>query len=119
MTAAVIAPPAPLQFLSVATMGAVTHLRHTLTDATGTLEAKWRALENTAGERMSGLFAATRDSATVLTALQQSTGEATPRQWSQQSTAAVLVEEEALRRQVFAQVYAELNAKAKQQQRRR
>ena len=93
-------------------MSAVTHLRQTLTDATGTLEAKWRALDGTAAQR-NGLFAATHASATALDALQASSGEATPRQWSQNSTAVVMEEEEALRRSVFLQVYAELNAQAK------
>ena len=104
---------APLQILSAATLGAVTHLRHTLTDATSTLEVKWRALESTAGERMGGLFTATTESAAALDALQASTGDAAPRLWSKHSTAAVVEEEDALRRQVFAQVYAELNAQAK------
>lgn len=106
-------PAAPLQLLSAATMGAVTHLRHTLTDATSTLEVKWRALETTAGDRMGGLFTATKDSAAALDALQATTGDAASRLWSQNSTAAVVQEEEALRRQVFAQVYAELNAQAR------
>ena len=104
---------APLQLLSAATLGAVTHLRQTLTDDSGTLEAKWRALESTARQQMGGLFNVTRASVQALDALQASSGDAAERLWNQQSVAAVVEEEEALKRQVFAQVYAELNAQAK------
>jgi hypothetical protein len=104
---------APLQLLSAATLGAVTHLRQTLTDDSGTLEAKWRALESTARQQMGGLFTVTRISAEALDKLQASSGDAAERLWNQQSAAAVVEEEEALKRQVFDQVFAELNAQAK------
>jgi hypothetical protein len=96
-----------------ATLGAITHLRKTLTDDSGTLETKWRALESTARQQMGGLFVVTRASAQALEKLQASSGDAAERLWNQQSAAAVVEEEEALKRQVFAQVYAELNAQAK------
>jgi hypothetical protein len=110
--------PAPLQMLSDITdggWGLITHLRQTLTDDSGTLEAKWRALESTARQQMGGLFVVTRASAEALDKLQASSGDAAAvveRLWNQQSAAAVVEEEEALKRQVFAQVFAELNAQA-------
>jgi len=113
MSAASSSSAAPLQLLSTATLGAVTHLRQTLTDDSGTLEAKWRALESTARQQMGGLFTATRASAEVLDKLQASSGDAAERLWNQQSAAAVVEEEEALKRQVFDQIFAELNAQAK------
>lgn len=113
MSAASSTSAAPLQLLSAATLGAVTHLRQTLTDDSGTLEAKWRALESTARQQMGGLFTVTRASAEALDKLQASSGDAAERLWNQQSAAAVVEEEEALKRQVFSQVFAELNAQAK------
>lgn len=104
---------APFQLLSAATAGAVTHLCQTLTDDSGTLEVKWRALESTARQQMGYLFNVTQASAQALEALQASSGDAAERLWNQQSAAAVVEEEEALKRQVFAQVFAELNAQAK------
>lgn len=109
-------PPLSVRF-STATHGAVTHLRHTLTDATGTLEVKWRALESTASERMGTLFSATRESAAALELLEASgSGAAASRMWTLESTAAVVEQEEALRRQVFEQVLAELNSQAGRQE---
>ena len=110
--AAAAASTTPLQLLSAVTLGAATHLRKTLTDATGTMDVKWTALESTLGERMGGLFSATRDSAQALGGA--AAGRAPPsRALEAEHNAAVVEQEEALRLQVFAQVYAELNAQAR------
>jgi len=96
--------PFPLQLLSAATLGAVTHLRQTLTDATSTLDVKLRAMESTVGEGVGRLFSATCASAEA---------QGGPRAVEQLHNAAVVEQEEALRQQVFAQVFAELNDQAR------
>lgn len=103
-------PPTLPKLSLFKTLSAITHLRHTLTDATGTLDAKWNALETTASDKLDNLFIATTASAAVVTTIQQNGGKVDPhtRHVARQSNEAVVKEEQALREQVFAQVYTEL-----------
>jgi hypothetical protein len=87
-----------------------TSLQHTLNDVTGTLEAKWKALESSLESRAGDLFSATQKSATALQSIQGSSA-ATLRLWSLETTASVLKHEEELRQQVFEKVLAELEAR--------
>lgn len=89
----------PLQRFSFATVNTVTRLRQTLLDATGTLEAKQSALDITSCAAASGLFDATCKAA--VGSLTRAEGKAASR--------VVVEQEEALRQQVFAQIYAELS----------
>jgi len=100
--------------ISAATFGAVAHLRQTLTDASGTMDVKWRAMESTVGEGVSKLFSATRASAELQSAFAEGAPVGAARKVAEQHNAAVMQSEEALREQVFAQVYAELCAQARQ-----
>lgn len=87
-----------------------TSLQHTLNDVTGTLEAKWKALESSLESRAGNLFSATQKSATALQSIQGNSA-ATLRLWSLETTASVLKHEEELRQQVFEKVLAELEAR--------
>lgn len=106
----------PLEAFAAATSGAVERLRHTLTDASSTLESKWTALEATVGGSMSSLFMATSKSAEALNSLgPEGADGSVSRQWHQQATEIVVQHEEALYQQVFVQVYGELLSKDNRQ----
>lgn len=87
-----------------------TSLQHTLNDVTGTLDAKWKALESSLESRAGSLFSATQKSATALQSIQGGSA-ATLRMWSLETTASVLKHEEELRQQVFEKVLAELEGR--------
>jgi hypothetical protein len=107
------APPSPLHAITAATAGAVAHLAHTMNDASGTLEAKWTALEGTTTQLQAQLFQATHASAEALGAYEGvDCRAASSTLWAHESAAAVVETEEALRLQVYAQVYAQLTAAA-------
>jgi len=117
-SAAAPAAVSPLKLaLTAAASGAVVHLCHTMNDASGTLDAKWRALEGAAAQGHAALFRATQASAQALGEYSGSEGLAGRTLWAHESTAQVLEQEDALRMQVFAQVYSELNASARRQAR--
>lgn len=100
----------PLEAFAAATSGAVERLRHTLTDASSTLESKWTALEATVGGSMSSLFMATSKSAEALNSLgPEGADGSVSRQWHQQATEIVVQHEEALYQQVFVQVCVALS----------
>lgn len=108
--------PNPLEFVAAATSGAVERLRHTLCDASCTLDTKWSALEATVGSTMSSLFLATSKSAEALNSLgEQGAAGPSARAWQEQATKEVLQHEEAMYQQVFVQVYGELLGKDNRQ----
>jgi hypothetical protein len=92
------------------------HLRSTLCEATATAEERCSALHGAAADGMGRLFAATAASAAALEAAALQ-GADLPRAAAaavaaHESAAAVREHEDTLRAQIFAQVYAELNAAA-------
>lgn len=104
---------APLPNLSSAAQKAVRMLRSTLTDTTGTLESKCMVLESATGERMQGLFTATRDAAEVIGSVElvrmgRTAAAIAARRRAEECATAIRQEEEALRAAVFAHVLAEL-----------
>lgn len=104
------AQPGLLEMFAAVSLGAAERLRHTLCDASCSLDTKWTALESTVGSAMGGLFHATSKSAEALNtslAAQGAAGAPSPssnRAWQQEAEREVVKHEDALYQQVFVQV---------------